>query len=44
VRSELASFKSDLVKWMVSRVLGAVLLNVMTVIGAMVALITVLGH
>lgn len=44
LRAELATTKSDLLKWMIGLVLGAVLLNVMTVVGAMVALIKVLGH
>jgi phytoene/squalene synthetase len=41
---ELSTTRSDLLKWMIGLVLGAVLLNAMTVIGAMVALIKVLGH
>ena len=44
LRAELAATRSDLLKWMIGLVLGAVLLNVMTVVGAMVALIKVLGH
>jgi hypothetical protein len=44
LRSDLARFKSDLVKWMVCLILVAALLNAITDVGAMVALIKVLGH
>ncbi|HUB48576.1 MAG TPA: hypothetical protein VMB73_26670 [Acetobacteraceae bacterium] len=43
LKAEVSNTRTDLLKWMNGLVMTAVLLNAMTVIGGMVALIKVVG-
>jgi peptidoglycan hydrolase CwlO-like protein len=44
VRGEIAETRADILKWIVGLVGGAVLINVMAVVGAMLALVRLAGH
>lgn len=44
IRTDIANTRADLLKWMSGLVMTGVLLNAVTVIGGMVALIKALGH
>jgi hypothetical protein len=41
---EIAEAKADILKWMIGMIVGAVVVNAMTVIGAMLALVRIFGH
>jgi hypothetical protein len=43
-KADLAETKADILKWMIGMIGGAVVVNAMTVIGAMLALIRLVGH
>jgi hypothetical protein len=43
-KADLAELKSDILKWTVGMIGGAVVFNAMTVIGAMLALVRTAGH
>jgi chromosome segregation ATPase len=44
VRAEIAEIRADILKWMIGLVAGAVLINVMAVVGAMLAVVRIVGH
>lgn len=44
LRRDLAETKADILKWMIGMVGGAVIINAATVIGAMLALVRIVGH
>jgi hypothetical protein len=44
LRRDLAETKADILNWMVGMVGGAVVINAATVIGAMLALVLIVGH
>src|SRR6516162_5258474 len=44
IKVDLAETKADILKWMIGMIGGAVVVNAMTVIGAMLALIRLVGH
>jgi len=44
LRRDLAETKADILKWMFGMIAGAIAINVMTIIGAMLALVRILGH
>jgi len=43
-KADLADAKTDILKWMTGMIGGAVVVNAMTVIGAMLALVRMAGH
>ena len=43
-KADLAETKADILKWMIGMIGGAVVVNAMTVIGAMLALLRLAGH
>jgi hypothetical protein len=44
LRTDLAETKAEILKWMFGMIAGAVVINVMTIIGATLALVRILGH
>jgi ribosomal protein L29 len=44
LRTNLAETKADILKWMFGMIAGAVVINVMTNIGSLLALLWILGH
>jgi hypothetical protein len=44
LRVEIAEVRADILKWMIGLVAGAVLINVMAVVGAMLAVVRIVGH
>lgn len=44
LRRDLAETKAEILKWMIGMVGGAVVVNAATVIGAMLALVRIVGH
>jgi hypothetical protein len=44
LRADLAETKADILKWMFGMIAGAIVINVMTIIGAMLALVRILAH
>ena len=41
---DIAETKADILKWMFGMIAGAVIINVMAIIGAMLALVRMVGH
>jgi hypothetical protein len=41
---DLAETKADILKWLVGMIAGAVVINAMSVIGAMLALVRIVAH
>jgi multidrug resistance efflux pump len=44
LRQDIAEAKADILKWVIGMVAGAVVVNAITVIGAMLALVRIVGH
>jgi multidrug efflux pump subunit AcrA (membrane-fusion protein) len=44
IRRDIAETKADILKWMFGMIAGAVIINVMAIIGAMLALVRMVGH
>jgi multidrug efflux pump subunit AcrA (membrane-fusion protein) len=44
IQRDIAETKADILKWMFGMIAGAVIINVMAIIGAMLALVRMVGH
>jgi hypothetical protein len=44
LRVEIAEVRADILKWMIGLVAAAALINVMAVVGAMLAVVRIVGH
>ena len=44
VKTEIAEVKSDILKWTIGMIGGAVVINIVTVVGAMLAVVRLTGH
>ncbi|MGH7063890.1 MAG: hypothetical protein ACREET_07410 [Stellaceae bacterium] len=44
LQRDIAESKADILKWVFGMIAGAVLINIMAIVGAMLAVVRILGH